>query len=51
MRMKRRQRAEEEARKAPIKMLLPMGIFIFPSIFIVLLTPAALRLTKAFKGF
>lgn len=44
MRMKRRQRAEEEARQAPVKMLLPMTFFIFPSIFIVLMTPAALRL-------
>jgi tight adherence protein C len=43
MRMKRRQRAEEEAHKAPIKMLIPMVAFIFPSIFIVLMTPAAIR--------
>ncbi len=48
MRLKRRQRAEEEAQKAPIKMLLPMGLFIFPSIMIVLLTPAILRITSAF---
>jgi tight adherence protein C len=47
MRMKRRQRAEEEARQAPIKMLLPMVAFIFPSIFIVLMTPAALRMMKS----
>ncbi|MBA4380019.1 MAG: type II secretion system protein [Anaerolinea sp.] len=51
MRVKRRQRAEEEARKAPIKMILPMGIFIFPSIMIVLLTPAGLRLRDAFAPF
>jgi tight adherence protein C len=50
MRMKRRQRAEEEAQKAPIKMLIPMGLFIFPSIMIVLLTPALLRITSAFSG-
>ncbi|MBN2386762.1 MAG: type II secretion system F family protein [Anaerolineales bacterium] len=50
MRMKRRQRAEEEAHKAPIKMLLPMGVFIFPTIMIVLLTPAGLRLWKTFSG-
>jgi len=43
MRMKRRQRAEEEAHQAPIKMLIPMVAFIFPSIFIVLMTPAAIR--------
>ncbi len=46
MRMKRRQRAEEEARQAPVKMLLPMTFFIFPSIFIVLMTPAAIRLMQ-----
>lgn len=46
MRMKRRQRAEEEAHKAPTKMLLPLVGLIFPTLFIVLLTPAALRLTK-----
>jgi tight adherence protein C len=50
MRMKRRQRAEEEAHKAPIKMLLPMGLFIFPSIMIVLLTPAGLSLSETFKN-
>ena len=48
MRLKRRQRAEEEAQKAPIKMLLPMGLFIFPSIMIVLLTPAIMRITSSF---
>jgi tight adherence protein C len=44
MRLKRRQRAEEEARKAPIKMLIPMAILIFPSLIIVLVTPAILKL-------
>jgi tight adherence protein C len=47
MRVRRRQMAEEEAHKAPIKMLLPMGLLIFPSLMIVLLTPAALRLMKS----
>jgi len=51
MRMKRRQRAEEEAHKAPIKMIFPMGLFIFPSLMIVLLTPAALRLYGSLKYF
>jgi len=44
MRVKRRQRAEEEARKAPIKMLIPMALLIFPALIIVLMTPAALKL-------
>ena len=46
MRVKRRQHAEEEAHKAPIKMIFPMGLLIFPSLMIVLLTPAALRLAS-----
>ncbi len=45
MRVKRRQHAEEEAHKAPIKMIFPMGLLIFPSLMIVLLTPAALKLS------
>jgi len=44
MRIKRRQMAEEEAHKAPLKMLIPMALLIFPSLMIVLLTPAALQL-------
>jgi tight adherence protein C len=42
MRIKRRQLAEEEAHKAPIKMLIPMALLIFPSICIVLMTPAVI---------
>jgi len=51
MRIKRRQLAEEEAHKAPIKMLIPMALLIFPSICIVLMTPAILMLMRsALKG-
>ncbi len=49
MRVKRRQHAEEEAHKAPIKMIFPMGLLIFPSLFIILLTPAALKLSGTLK--
>jgi tight adherence protein C len=42
--------AEEEAHKAPIKMLIPMGLLIFPSLMIVLLTPAAIRLMQSALG-
>lgn len=50
MRTKRRQLAEEEAHKAPIKMLIPMAFLIFPSLGIVLLTPAALKLIHSAIG-
>jgi tight adherence protein C len=44
MRLRRRQHAEEEAHKAPIKMIIPMALLIFPSIMIIILTPAALSI-------
>jgi tight adherence protein C len=47
MRIKRRQRAEELAHQAPIKMLFPMAFLIFPTIYIVLLGPASLILIKS----
>jgi tight adherence protein C len=50
MRMKRRQRAEEEAHAAPIKMIFPMGILIFPSILIILMTPALIQITAVLGG-
>jgi tight adherence protein C len=50
MRVKRRQHAEEEAHKAPIKMLIPMGLLIFPSLLITLLTPAGLKLMRSALG-
>jgi len=50
MRVKRRQQAEEEAHKAPIKMLLPMALFIFPALCIVLMTPAVLILIETGVG-
>ena len=46
MRIRRRQIAEEEAHKAPIKMLIPMAVFIFPALCIVLMTPAFLILIE-----
>jgi tight adherence protein C len=47
MRLKRRQRAEEEAHKAPIKMIIPMALLIFPTIMIIILTPAALQIATS----
>lgn len=42
MRIKRRQRAEEKAREAPVKMMIPLAFLVFPSILIILLGPAVL---------
>jgi tight adherence protein C len=47
MRVRRRQLAEEEAHKAPIKMLIPMAFIMFPSILIILLAPAALQIMQS----
>jgi tight adherence protein C len=47
MRIRRRQRAEQKAHQAPIKMLFPLAFLIFPSIFIVLLGPAVLQLMES----
>jgi tight adherence protein C len=48
MRIRRRQRAEEAANAAPIKMLIPMALFIFPAMFAVILGPAIPRILSAF---
>lgn len=44
MRVKRRQRAQEKAHQAPVKMMIPMVLLIFPSLWIVLMGPAIIFL-------
>lgn len=48
-RANRKMRAEEKAQKAPVKMLIPLVLFIFPTILIVLLGPALIQLMDTFK--
>ena len=46
MRIKRRQRAEEQAAKSTVKLIFPLVLFIFPAIFVVLVGPAAIQIAK-----
>jgi len=50
MRSKRRQWAREKAAKLPVKILFPLVLFIFPSIFIVILGPAAAEIMNSFDS-
>ncbi len=49
MRVKRRQRAEEAARRMPVKMVFPLVLCLMPSLFIVIIGPIALSVMKAFR--
>lgn len=46
MRDKRRQRAREAMMKVPVKMIIPLVIFIFPTIFVIILGPSLIRISQ-----
>jgi len=50
MRTRRRQRAEQAAHEAPIKMIFPLVLFIFPAFMLVILGPAVLRIATSLAG-
>ena len=50
IRIRRRQAAQEQSQKAPIKMLFPLAVCIFPAVFVVVLLPAAIQIFKVSKA-
>ena len=51
LRTHRRQQAEEKAAKMAVKLVFPLVLFIFPSIFVVVLGPAVIAIMESFKKY
>jgi tight adherence protein C len=49
MRVQRRQRIQEQAQKAPLKMVAPLGMFIFPALCVIMLGPIWPALVNTFR--
>ena len=50
LRRKRRFAAEKKAATAPLKMLIPMALLIFPALFVVIMGPAVMKIVGVFAG-
>lgn len=50
MRAKRRQRAEEKAQQVPVRIMIPLVLFILPCLFIVILGPAGIQIAQTFSN-
>lgn len=50
MRTKRRQRAEEKAQQVPVRIMIPLVLFILPCLFIVILGPAGIQMAETFSN-
>jgi tight adherence protein C len=50
MRTKRRQRAEEKAQQVPVRIMIPLVLFILPCLFIVILGPAGIQIAETFSN-
>jgi tight adherence protein C len=51
MRMNRRMKAEEKAAQLAVKLMIPLILFIFPSLMVVIAGPGAIRLMNNFANF
>lgn len=50
MRTKRRQRAEEKAQQVPVRIMIPLVLFILPCLFIVIMGPAGIQMAETFSN-